>query len=1134
MAFMVEYAKSGRSGCKGCGSKIEKDTVRLGEARDFGDEGARSGYTYRHLDCVNPTVLTNVKEKGGARNIGGFARLSIEDQHKVLAAFGQSIPASSPASSSLQLPPSPDPSQAMTATATTSQKRKRDDNHGSRAEIIELSDSDESEEEVVPAKKRKQASDAPAPPTAPPAIASSSTAGPSRPSALSALKALTARPVTTPTQEPEVVDLDAAENDEVYTVLHTDVVGTSYYTGLVGVGEQVVLLREPQNPYDRNAIRVLNISGLQVGHIPKNVACYLAPLIDRGQISVEGMMTSGNLTGNIGRYGKLRIDVSVIGPSDPIRRQAVELQLTAVMPRQQGYQAPPTTSYTAAQILSGSTSASALSRITPAEAEKAAQLASIMSNMAQLDDTSRRETLLNSLCGQDVLELPLHPDPPTVESGLLNADLLKHQKQALLWCINAENPKLPTTPDDKSCQFWKCVTANNKKYYYNMATKTPQEKVPTLGRGGILGDDMGLGKTLTVLSLILATRDEETSSGYSGATLLVAPLSVVSNWSTQIEEHITEDAGFNVHLYYGSGRNVSTKFLKSRDIVITTYQILTADCPSTQNVVAADGTTSLQVSASKSGLFAVKWKRCVLDEGHTIRNPKTKTAVACFAVDAERRWVVSGTPIINNPSDLGALLRFLRICSPLDKPEYFTRLLSRPLTKGNLNAVELLKALMSSCCLRRTKEMQDKEGKALVPLPPVVINVVRVQLDDATRELYDAVESESRDLVHTFYANGGHRDELPVGVNVLSMLTRLRQIALDRNLIPTNYLQDLRAAIKASHQQQAGVHHVHTQQVSPEEKERLQQLLEQAIKDDEECPVCFDPLTNPRITPCSHYFCLLCISEVINRQAQCPLDRRPLGIQTLIEPPPPPVVEEEVVKEDTPELDGVPSAKVVQLVELLKMQPWDSKSLVFSQFTTFLNRIAAALKDAQIPYVQFDGGMSAKKRKEVLDLFSVPLTKDKNAFADDTDDEEQTEPETDEEGYAEYWRKRKGKGKPMARPVQMPGGGKGRNPVVMLISLKSGALGINATVANNIFLMDPWWQEAIESQAIDRVNRLGQKKNVYVYQMIAEDTVEDKVLQIQERKKELIKQAFSGTKDAQTQREKKEARLHELIELFGK
>ncbi|KIJ19023.1 hypothetical protein PAXINDRAFT_109533, partial [Paxillus involutus ATCC 200175] len=77
------------------------------------------------------------------------------------------------------------------------------------------------------------------------------------------------------------------------------------------------------------------------------------------------------------------------------------------------------------------------------------------------------------------------------------------------------------------------------------------------------------------------------------------------------------------------------------------------------------------------------------------------------------------------------------------------------------------------------------------------------------------------------------------------------------------------------------------------------------------------------------------------------------------------------------------------------------------------------------------------------------------------------------------------------------------------------------------------WQEGIESQAIDRCNRIGQKKPVHVYQLIAENTVESKVIEIQDKKKQLIQHAFSGVKRTETQREKREARLQDLVNLFG-
>lgn len=66
--------------------------------------------------------------------------------------------------------------------------------------------------------------------------------------------------------------------------------------GLVGPGEEVRLVREPGNAYDRNAVQVKNIGGTQVGHLPRNVAAKLAPLMDRGIIAVEGVMHEGNST----------------------------------------------------------------------------------------------------------------------------------------------------------------------------------------------------------------------------------------------------------------------------------------------------------------------------------------------------------------------------------------------------------------------------------------------------------------------------------------------------------------------------------------------------------------------------------------------------------------------------------------------------------------------------------------------------------------------------------------------------------------------------------------------------------------------------------------------------------------------
>lgn len=163
-------------------------------------------------------------------------------------------------------------------------------------------------------------------------------------------------------------------------------------------------------------------------------------------------------------------------------------------------------------------------------------------------------------------------------------------------------------------------------------------------------------------------------------------------------------------------------------------------------------------------------------------------AQGCRELQATLRWVITGTPIINGASvgsihfllptisefrqDLSSLLSFLRVFKPLDDPEYFKRLLTRPLGRRDPAGAELLKvnkasipfvndsktcslqALMSSLCLRRTKDMLDKNGERLVPLPPVTVITVKVPLDEGTREFYDAVERESAARVTEFFLRG--------------------------------------------------------------------------------------------------------------------------------------------------------------------------------------------------------------------------------------------------------------------------------------------------------------------------------------------------------------------------------------------
>ncbi|KAF8967874.1 SNF2 family N-terminal domain-containing protein [Flammula alnicola] len=918
--------------------------------------------------------------------------------------------------------------------------------------------------------------------------------------------------------------------DELYCNMTTSVVGIQYYKGSNfyrhgWTGRRSPLVREPQNPYDRNAIQVKNISRVQVGHLPRNVASKLAPLLDRRVVTVEGVINDGN----IGSRGyTLSITLKFYGPSD--KRSELEPSLIWATPGQRGFTTTNASSRGSSSALaSGRTGSMApipmptpsSSSQRPANAaqtaaqreaihkqqealQKAAELRQMLNNLEKVDDESRRGSLLDTLCStEDVLNMPLQANPPGIASGELSVDLLKHQ-----------NPTLPKKEMDKPVQFWQLRKQGNKVIFLSpfFATKTPQETPPLLGRGALCADAMGLGKTLTMIALILATK-KEIDPGFSNATLIVAPLSVLSNWEKQLLDHCTPGM-LSTCVYYGPNRGLSAADLQKYDVVITTYQIVAGEHDDGPN---GAGAPSKKKKRQAKNLFEARWKRVILDEGHNIRNPKTKMAKAVVALDASRRWVLTGTPI-----DLGSLLTFLQICRPLDNEDFYKRLLLRPLKNGETSGVELLRALMSHICIRRTKEMQDSDGKSIIELPPVTLS-----LKTGIQHLYDEVEQASKQRLENFMNAGAIN---MVQSNALSMLTRMRQIALHPGLVPAKYLEELRSV----------------------EKSRLQDLLAQAIEDCEECPICFSVLPNDaRITTCAHIFCLACITEILSRSSTCPIDRRVLTPGDLHEPPPPTDLTQKPsrsIDEDEPEgIRAGSSAKIDQLVHLLKLTPGTEKSLVFSQFTSFLDKITEALKrKGIIPYVRFDGQMSAKRRQEAIARFSVPLEEEapvlprstrkaRNTgatvlqdeddptviFDDFIDDDDDDGPFA---GRNPSQRKGQGKGCRSSRKSS-EFCGSDENPRVMLLSLKAGALGLNLTVANNVYL---WWQEGIESQAVDRVNRIGQKKPVHVYQLIAENTVESKVLEIQEKKKQLIQQAFSGIKRTETQRQQREARLQDL------
>ncbi|HEX6882453.1 MAG TPA: C-terminal helicase domain-containing protein, partial [Planctomycetota bacterium] len=81
---------------------------------------------------------------------------------------------------------------------------------------------------------------------------------------------------------------------------------------------------------------------------------------------------------------------------------------------------------------------------------------------------------------------------------------------------------------------------------------------------------------------------------------------------------------------------------------------------------------------------------------------------------------------------------------------------------------------------------------------------------------------------------------------------------------------------------------------------------------------------------------------------------------------------------------------------------------------------------------------------------------------------------------------------------------------LFLLSLKAGGTGLNLTAADYVFLLDPWWNPAVEAQAIGRSHRIGQTRNVFAYRLVCRDTIEERVLELQEKKRELASAVLAG------------------------
>lgn len=195
------------------------------------------------------------------------------------------------------------------------------------------------------------------------------------------------------------------------------------------------------------------------------------------------------------------------------------------------------------------------------------------------------------------------------------------------------------------------------------------------GFGALLADDMGLGKTIQTIAWLTATRTD-------APALIVAPLSLISNWRHEFEKFAPS---LRIYVHYGEKRHAASGFARAAngaDAVLTSYTLLVKDYREIREV---------------------RWSAIVIDEAQTVKNPDTRASRALRALGAPRRIALTGTPVENSPTDVWSLEEFLNPGFLPDRKTFADRF-AKPLADDPQNgAAKRLRHALEPFILRRLK-----------------------------------------------------------------------------------------------------------------------------------------------------------------------------------------------------------------------------------------------------------------------------------------------------------------------------------------------------------------------------------------------------------------------------------------------
>ncbi|KAH0428327.1 SNF2 family domain-containing protein [Colletotrichum camelliae] len=538
-------------------------------------------------------------------------------------------------------------------------------------------------------------------------------------------------------------------------------------------------------------------------------------------------------------------------------------------------------------------------------------------------------------------------------------------------------------------------------------------------------------------------------------SLVLVPPVALMQWQAEIASYT--DGTLKTFVYHGSlakAKQMTLKELKKFDVIMMSYNSLESMFRKQEKGF----TRKNGIHKEESLIHQIDFHRIILDEAHSIKVRTTMTAKACFALKTQYRWCLTGTPLQNRIGEFFSLIRFLEITP------YASYLCKQCPCAGlewsldddhrckSCNHAGMQHVSVFNQELLNPIQKFGNLGPGAEAFEKLRLMTGRIMLRRQKKDHTNAMELPVKEI----YVNRQFFGEVEndFANSIMTNGQRKFETYVSQGVLLNNYANIFGLIMQM--RQVAD----HPDLILKKNAEGGQNTLV--------CCICDEAAEDAIRSRCKHDFCRACARSYLMQSDQPDCPQCHIGLAIDLEQP-------EIEQDET-------QVKKSSIINRIKMENWTSsskiellvhelhklrsnnashKSIIFSQFSSMLQLIEWRLRRAGITTVMLDGSMSPAQRQASINCFM-------------------TKPEIE----------------------------------CFLVSLKAGGVALNLTEASRVFIVDPWWNPAAEWQSADRCHRIGQTRPCTITRLCIEDSVESRMVLIQEKKTNMINSTVNSDEKA--------------------